>query len=550
MSMTQRVGASAASRISGPLAALIEFVSIVAALGAGQLAAELIAPASAPLQAVADTVIRLAPQSLVEVGKSLEYPVFGLGQGVADKVSLLVGVAVVVVVVAVVAGLSSRDRPLPGRAAIVLLGVLGLAAVVDSPVFTPRSLVAPLVAAGVGLAVHAWLYRSAAHSVTTGPVGARRRLLAGIVLAGAGGLTAGIAAPLLAAAARSRAALTARLIPTQPAPPIPPGADFAALGTPSFLTANRDFYRIDTALRIPTIDAADWSLRVHGMLERELHLTYADLLAEPLIEKTITLTCVSNEVNGNLISTANFTGVSLRELLARTGVHPDADQVLSTSLDGWTAGTPTQAVVPPDSDALLAVGMNGQPLPPEHGYPVRMIVPGLYGYVSATKWLTELELTTFAATQAYWAQRGWAQKAPIKTQSRIDRPRPFQTLSRNRERLVTLAGIAWAQTRGIQRVEVRLDQTGPWHPTQLSTPSQRQHLAHVAHRPTPGPRQPLHPMPSHRRHQRHPTRSTRATHPQRRRRLARHPIRRRLTPHGPSIPPVGLPRRGYGGWLE
>jgi DMSO/TMAO reductase YedYZ molybdopterin-dependent catalytic subunit len=210
-------------------------------------------------------------------------------------------------------------------------------------------------------------------------------------------------------------------------------------------------------------------MRIHGMVDKELRLSYDDLLARPLLEKTITLTCVSNEVNGNLISTANFTGVSLRELLLQAGVKPGAEQLFRTSIDGWTAGTPTDVIMRPDSDALLAIGMNGEPLPPEHGFPVRMVVPGLYGFVSATKWVTDLELTTFEAKQAYWPQRGWGQRAPIKTQCRIDRPHAFQTLHAGANGMVTLAGIAWAQTRGIDKVEVRIDDTGPWRPARLST---------------------------------------------------------------------------------
>jgi DMSO/TMAO reductase YedYZ molybdopterin-dependent catalytic subunit len=471
---TDPASAPGVTRLSGPTAALIAVVSVVVALGASQVVAGLIAPAASPFQAVADTVVRLSPQPLIEFGKTLDYPALGLGKGTADKVTLLVVIAVVLLVIAGVGGVASRRRPTPGHVVIALLGVVGLAAVVFSPVFAPLNLLAPLVALAVGLGVFDLLYRWASHADRS-PVErrdgmSRRGLLAGITAVGIGGIGLGAGGLLLGRrAAGSRQALTGRITPTEPAPPIPSGADFASLGTPTFLTPNRDFYRIDTALRIPSVAASDWSMRIHGMVDRELRLTYADLLREPLLEKPITLTCVSNEVNGNLISTANFTGVSLRALLLRAGVQPGAEQIVSTSIDGWTAGTPTEAVLRPGSNALLAIGMNGQPLPPEHGFPVRMVVPGLYGFVSATKWLADLELTTFEAKQAYWTQRGWAQQAPIKTQSRIDRPRPFQPLLRGPNGMVTLAGIAWAQTRGIERVEVRLDQTGPWWPAQLST---------------------------------------------------------------------------------
>lgn len=464
--------------LSGLVAALIAVVSIVAALGVSQLAAGLISPASSPFQAVADTIVRFSPEALTEFGKTLEFPALGIGKGVADKLTLLVSIGAVILLVAVLAGLASRRRPWPGRVVIAVLGVLGLAAVDFSPVFAPRDLVAPLVALFVGLAVFHVLYALATQgargqgALAPSPGGlSRRSVLLSVVVVGITGVGAAVVGTSLGGgAARSRAALLGRIAPTRPAPAVPPGADFASLGTPTFLTANRDFYRIDTALRIPEIPAEAWSLRVHGMLDTPLRLSYADLLSRPLVEKTITMTCVSNEVNGNLISTANFTGIALRELLREVGAAPAAEQLFSTSIDGWTAGTPLDVLLRPDSDALLAIGMNGEPLPPEHGFPVRMVVPGLYGFVSATKWVTDLELTTFEAKQAYWLQRGWAQRAPIKTQSRIDRPRPLETLTPAPDGTITMAGIAWAQTRGIDKVEVRLDQTGPWSPATLSTP--------------------------------------------------------------------------------
>jgi DMSO/TMAO reductase YedYZ molybdopterin-dependent catalytic subunit len=283
-----------------------------------------------------------------------------------------------------------------------------------------------------------------------------------------GAAGAGLGGYLLGAGvdvADSQSQVATALRPAQPAAPPPPGADFAAQGTPTFLTSNRDFYRIDTALRLPAKAATDWSMKVHGMVERELTISYQDLLNRPLIERPVTLTCVSNEVGGNLISTANFVGVSLRDLLLEAGVRPGADQLFSTSLDGFTAGTPVEVVLEPNRGAMLALGMNSAPLPLEHGYPVRMVIPGLYGFVSATKWLADLELTTFDAKQSYWLQRGWAQQAPIKTQSRIDRPQQGSSVPAGP---FTAAGIAWAQHRGIASVEVRLD-GGAWQQAQLST---------------------------------------------------------------------------------
>ncbi|MBA3906682.1 MAG: molybdopterin-dependent oxidoreductase, partial [Pseudonocardiales bacterium] len=246
----------------------------------------------------------------------------------------------------------------------------------------------------------------------------------------------------------------------------PSGAAFPQLGTPTFLTDNADFYRIDTALRIPTLSATDWKLRIHGMVGNEVTLSFADLVKRPLVERTITLTCVSNPIGGNLISTADFIGVPLRDVLLEAGVKPGADQLFSTSADGWNTGTPTSVVMDPNRGALLAIGMNGEALPAEHGFPVRMVVPGLYGYVSGTKWLVDIEATTFANQdkQGYWLERGWSQLGPIKTMSRIDNPQGFATITAD---TVTVAGIAWAQHTGIAKVEVRAD-GGPWQPATLS----------------------------------------------------------------------------------
>ena len=230
-----------------------------------------------------------------------------------------------------------------------------------------------------------------------------------------------------------------------------------------FVTPNKDFYRIDTALSVPQITAESWRLKVHGMVDRELELTFADLLERNVVERDITLTCVSNEVGGNLISNAKWLGVPLAEILQEAGVHPDADQLKSTSADGWTSGSPV-ATITDGRDALLAFGMNGEPLPVEHGFPVRMVVPGLYGYVSATKWVVDLELTTFENFDAYWVQRGWSQQGPIKTESRIDVPKPFARVAPGR---VAVAGVAWAQHRGIEAVEVRVD-GGPWARAELA----------------------------------------------------------------------------------
>jgi DMSO/TMAO reductase YedYZ molybdopterin-dependent catalytic subunit len=490
----QRNELGGAARIPWLTASVLSVLAFGASIGIGQLVAGVVSPVSAPYRAVADAAVRLAPSWLVDFGKTLVLP--GLGVGKADKFGLLLGVGVALLVVAALTGVASRSGVRPGRRVIVVVGLVGLAAVVTSPVFTLPDLLAPLASVGAGLWTFRWLHEKAlglARSRANGPnrwLGplerptesptrpdrvpdrwgsvSRRNLLVSGAAVGVGAAGAEVLGDLLGAGVdinQSRTDLAPLLHPSEPAPPIPAGADFVADGTPTFLTSTADFYRIDTALSLPVKAAQDWSMRVHGMVERELTIRYRDLLRRPLVERPLTLTCVSNEVNGALISNARFLGVDLRELLLEAGVQPGAEQLFSTSQDGWTAGTPLDVVLEPGRGAMLALGMNGEPLPLEHGYPVRMVVPGLYGYVSATKWLADLELTTFDAKQPYWRQRGWARLGPIKTESRIDKPGGFERVPAGR---VTVAGIAWAQHRGISKVEVRID-GGPWQPAQLAT---------------------------------------------------------------------------------
>jgi DMSO/TMAO reductase YedYZ molybdopterin-dependent catalytic subunit len=289
----------------------------------------------------------------------------------------------------------------------------------------------------------------------------RRRFLAAALAVGAAAAATGAFGAIVArdrsrvAAARAAVRIPA---PRDPAPPLPSGAELDVDGLAPFFTPNADFYRVDTALLVPSVDVRTWTLRIHGMVEREIVLDFDRLIARPLIERDVTLACVSNPIGGHYIGNARWIGARLAPILEEAGVHPDADQIVSRSVDGMTIGTPTRVALD-GRDAMLAVGMNGRPLPVEHGFPVRMIVPGLYGYESATKWITDIELTTFDAYDAYWVQRGWAQETPIETGSRIDVPRGGSRLGAGP---VIVAGIAWAQHRGISRVEVRVDD-GPWN---------------------------------------------------------------------------------------
>ncbi len=294
---------------------------------------------------------------------------------------------------------------------------------------------------------------------------ARRRFLvsSGIaVAAAAAGTIAGRQLITRRDVSQARAALRFPR-PAVPAPPLPAGSNLNIPGLSSFITPNDSFYRVDTALLVPQVDPATWQLRIHGMVQREITLSFAELLRRPLIEDYVTLTCVSDPVSGSYVGNAKWLGASLAALIRQARPLAGASQLLCTSVDGFTSGTPLQVVLD-GREALLAVAMNGTALPVEHGFPARMVIPGLYGYVSATKWVTDIEVTTFAAASAYWVQRGWSQQAPIKTESRIDVPAAGATI---RPGPAPVAGVAWAQHKGIAAVEVRVDR-GPWHEARLA----------------------------------------------------------------------------------
>ena len=371
------------------------------------------------------------------------------------------------VLLAVLAGQLSRRTPRAGQVLVFLLGAAGVAAVYARSDLGQVSLLAPVAALGAGLVVFTSLHRVALPADVVRDRGFDRRkfLRAGIGVAAGSGIAAvvGQVAGTSKNAEDSRAAV-GPLVPARTAPSLPADADFAKLGSPPFITPNGDFYRIDTALVVPQVRTEDWSLKIHGMVDREVTFSYADIRNRPLVERRVTLTCVSNEVGGPLISNATWLGVDLVDLLDEAGVRAGAEQMFATSVDGWTCGTPANVALDPQRGAMLAIGMNGEPLPIEHGFPARIVIPGLYGYVSATKWVESLEFAKWDDRQAYWLSRGWAEQAPIKTESRIDTPAGFAGVTAGK---VRLAGTAWAQHTGIAKVEVRLDQ-GPWQPATLS----------------------------------------------------------------------------------
>lgn len=453
------------SRVPVARAALTGLIAVIAALGAGHLMAGLLLlPTASPFLAVGDAFIDRTPAPV----KDFAIRTFGTN----DKPALLVGMAVALALIGVVIGLMSRRSAVPGVVAIVALGVIGALAVQEQSGGGP-GLLAPLASIVAGVAVLCWLRvlalpRDPEPPSPAGGLGRRRFVVgtvaasAAAVAAGAGGF--GLARRIDVAASRRT---VGTLVPTIPAPPIPAAAAFPDLGTPSFLTPIADFYRIDINLAVPQLRAEDATLRITGMVDEPLEFSFDDIRSMPLVEKTITMTCVSNEVGGPYVSTANFIGVPLLDLLDRAGIRAGAEQVVGHSVDGFTLGTPLELLRAAGREAMVAIGMNREALLPEHGFPMRTVVPGLYGYVSATKWLTELELATFDV-KPYWVERGWDGRppgvAPIKISSRIDAPTAFQRVPGGD---VTVAGTAWAQGRGISRVEVRFD-GGDWQPAELA----------------------------------------------------------------------------------
>lgn len=441
-------------------AALVGMIAVGVAAAAGELVAFLISPSVTPVTAVGSTVIDLMPQPL----KEWAIATFGT----ADKAALLVVMALVISVLAAVAGIAEIRRRYAGAAVIVVFALIGLAAVLATPQAEPLAVVAPVVVGVAGAliitALGNMLRRWNKAELGEGLI-ARRRFLqvtgAGAVVAVAGVVVSSVLRGVQTGGAQLRAALTLPR-PVEPADPIPSDATAGLEGVPPLVTPNSEFYRIDTALVVPQVESDTWRLKVTGMVENEIEVTFEELLAKPLVERYLTLACVSNPVGGDLIGNAKWLGWPIRELLAEARPTAGADMVFSTSVDGWTASTPLEALTD-ERDSLLAIGMNDEPLPYEHGFPVRIVVPGLYGYVSATKWVTELKLSRFEDELAYWTVRGWTERGPIKTSARIDRPRPSSVVPAG---TVLMAGYAWAQNLGIEAVQVQVD-GGQWQPAVL-----------------------------------------------------------------------------------
>ncbi len=407
-----------------------------------------------PVVAVAEAVIAITPGSIAE-------PLIqAVGQ--ADKPLLIGGVTAAVIALSAVAGLLSRRSAALPVLVFVLLGATGLVAVATRPEFGMAATVPIVIGTLTWLGVLALLLPRLSAPVGATATGRRGFLLttAGVAVTAA---VVGVGGELVSRSRRGVATARRALDLPVSEGTVPAGASFEVPDVAPWRTPSAEFYRIDTALVVPRIEPSQWRLRIHGMVEDELELDYSELLDRGLVETWTTIACVSNEVGGDLIGNAWWSGVPVAALLAEAGVRPEADAVLQTSADGWNCGTPIEALTD-DRGAMVAVAMNGEPLPPEHGFPARMIVPGLYGYVSATKWLVDLEVTSFARFDAFWTERGWSERGPIKLQSRIDTPRPGERVDSGR---LAVGGYAWLPQVGIKGVEYRLD-GGPWRPARLA----------------------------------------------------------------------------------
>jgi DMSO/TMAO reductase YedYZ molybdopterin-dependent catalytic subunit len=431
-------------------------------LGLAELLAGLLPGAPSPILAIGTLLIALQPPN----AKQIVVDLFGTN----DKAVLSVAVLIGALALAAALGLVERRWPNWGRIGFAVLGVLVLLAAIRDPLvdLLLAAVAAALATAASVLALPRLMGLATPRQKEPRMLDFERRRFLGtsLAVAGAAAVSGGVGRFLLERRAAEVASIPQVPAPASAAPSPPAGSSLNVPGITPLVIPNDQFYRIDTSLLVPHLDATTWSLSVEGMVDRPFTIDYAELLAMPLFEQYVTIACVSNEVGGRLVGNALWRGVRLRELLDRAGVQDGATQVVGESFDGWTAGFPTAWLDAPDREAMVAVAMNGEALPPQHGFPARLIVPGLYGYVSATKWLTRIRLTRLEDFDGYWVPLGWAKEAPILTQSRIDVPNYGAQLNAGMQ---PIAGVAWAPDRGIQAVEVQVDD-GEWMPAKLSEP--------------------------------------------------------------------------------
>ncbi len=457
--------------ISRRAAAVSGFVAAGVALAAGELAAAAVDSAQSPVTAVGSEFIDRFAARLKELAVRL----FGTN----DKKALVTGIVVVSLILGIVLGLAARRRWIAAPLGFAAFGAVGAWAMSTDPQGTTSDAVICAAAAVLsGVAAFGLLWRLARPSAisirppqdpspSATPVGTPARIRQTIVdrrsfLAGTAGLAV-VAGSATAWSRRVRSADTvaavrrSTVLPRPRRSTLPPASQpFDAPGLTPYVTATDDFYRIDTALLTPQVDPAGWTLSLKGMVDSPFSITYDELLAMESVEETVTIQCVSNEVGGHLVGNAVWQGVPLSALLDRAGVRDGATQIVGRSVDGFTAGFPTAAALD-GRTALVAYAMNGEPLPADHGFPARLVVSGLYGYVSATKWLESIELTTWEDFDGYWVPRGWSKEGPIKTMSRIDVPSNDAELVAGPQ---PIAGVAWAPNIGIERVEVQVDDGG------------------------------------------------------------------------------------------
>ncbi|MDQ1084732.1 MULTISPECIES: molybdopterin-dependent oxidoreductase [Microbacterium] len=450
-----------------PWAAFAGIVAAAVLLAVAEMFAALVARSASPVLAVGSFIVDIVPRPLKELAITLF--------GESDKIALLVGVGLGAAVASAVAGILEYRFRFVGAVLIGIGGILATAAILTRAGAGALAWLPPVLGTVVGIVVlllsisrlRRWIRAASARDAHK--AGANRRqflLLTGLTAVGA--VVVGVGARVLNATTASVAAArdALRLPAARTTVTVPAGADLDIDGLTPIITPNGDFYRVDTALTVPNVDPTTWRLSIEGMVDTPIELSFDDLVGMGLDEYGVTLTCVSNEVGGGLVGNAIWTGVPIRDVLRMAGVQADADMVLSESVDGYTASTPLSSLTDDNLDAIFAVAMNGEPLPFEHGFPVRMVVPGLYGYVSATKWVTKLTVTRFDQDEAYWTPRGYSAEAPIKMSSRVDTPKLGTPVTAG---TVVIAGMAWAQPVGVQKVEVSIDD-GDWQETQLSTP--------------------------------------------------------------------------------
>ena len=476
MTVTARIGSD--TRTDRWMARLAGLVAAGVALGVGELVAGTATPSQSLVGSVGGEVIDHAPGSVVRTGID--------SLGTADKPVLVATIVVLCLALGALVGGEARRRPWVGPVAFSLGGLVGLLAGLRDPLGDDAVVwVATILAVGSGSVTLILLLRllpERPRQPDDGPVatpipvpgratGSRRSFLTWTGVAGAAGVAAAIGGRALRGGSPAEEARTTVVLPApEPtaagAAPVTAGSDggFAIDGLAPLITPNDDFYRIDTALILPQADLASWRLEIEGEVDQTLSFSYDDLLAMPQVAVPVTIACVSNQVGGNLVGTAVWQGVPLATLLDQAGVRPGGEQIVGRSLDDFTVGFPTSAAYD-GRTALLAVGMNGEPLPVIHGFPARLIVEGLYGYVSATKWLKRIELRGWEEYDAYWVPLGWAKEGPIKTQSRIDVPLTTKKMAAGQT--YNIAGVAWAPGRGITKVEMQVDD-GPWVEAELS----------------------------------------------------------------------------------